>query len=267
MCQHPTVTDALVLCDLDGVVWLAHHPIAGAADGIARLRAAGFTVQFVTNNSSATVARQEAALAAVGVPAEGAVITSSMAAARLVSPGERVLVVGGEGIFEAVGARGAETVDAHDHDDPAGFDAVVAGIDLRFTYDVLKVASGAVRAGARLIGTNDDATFPTVTGLIPGGGSLLAAITTASGVAPIVAGKPHAPMADLVRELHGDAAADTAWVVGDRPDTDGRFARTLGCRFALVLSGVTTDPATADPPGDLVAADLAAVATTLLAHG
>ena len=73
-------------------------------------------------------------------------------------------------------------------------------------------------------------------------------------------------MAALVRELHG-AAADAAWVVGDRPDTDGRFARTLGCRFALVLSGVTTDPATADPAGDLVAADLAAVATTLLVHG
>jgi 4-nitrophenyl phosphatase len=260
------VTGRLVLCDLDGVVWLAHRPIAGSADAIARLRAAGTTVLFVTNNSADTIARQEAALAGVGVPATGAVLTSSMAAAHLVRPGERVLVVGGPGIFEALAARGVVAVDAHEHDDPAGFDAVMAGIDRRFTYDVLQVASGAVRAGARLVGTNDDATFPTANGLIPGGGSLLAAIATAAGAVPVVAGKPYEPMAALVRELYG-AAVDDAWVVGDRPDTDGRFARTLGCRFALVLSGVTTDPAGADPPGDLVGADLAAVATTLLHHG
>lgn len=260
------MTERLVLCDLDGVVWLAHRPIPGAADGIARLRDAGATVLFVTNNSGDTIERQEQALAAVGVPAAGAVVTSSMAAAHLVEPGERVLVVGGPGIFEAMAARGALAIDAHEHDDPEGFDAVVAGIDRRFTYDVLRVAAAAVRAGARLVGTNDDATFPTANGLIPGGGSLLAAISTASGVSPVVAGKPHLPMAALVRELHG-RAVDTAWVIGDRPDTDGLFARTLGCRFALVLSGVTTDAATADPAGDLVAADLAAVATTLLSHG
>jgi 4-nitrophenyl phosphatase len=260
------VTERLVLCDLDGVVWLAHRPIAGSAEAIARLRSAGATVLFVTNNSADTIARQEAALEHVGVPASGAVLTSSMAAAHLVQPGERVLVVGGPGIFEALAARGVVAVDAHEHADPAGFDAVMAGIDRRFTYDVLQVASSAVRAGARLVGTNDDATFPTATGLIPGGGSLLAAIATAAGVRPVVAGKPYAPMAALVRELHG-AAVDGAWVVGDRPDTDGRFARTLGCRFALVLSGVTTEAEGADPPGDLVAADLAAVATTLLDHG
>jgi HAD superfamily hydrolase (TIGR01450 family) len=261
------VTERLVLCDLDGVVWLAHRPIPGAAEAIARLRAAGATVLFVTNNSGDTIARQEAALDGVGVPATGAVLTSAMAAAHLVQPGERVLVVGGPGIFEALVARGVVAVDAHEHDDPSGFDAVVAGIDRRFTYDVLRVASSAVRAGARLVGTNDDATFPTATGLIPGGGSLLAAIATASGARPVVAGKPYEPMAALVRDLYGPAAVDTAWMVGDRPDTDGRFARTLGCRFALVLSGVTIDAAAADPPGDLVAADLAAVATTLLTHG
>jgi glycerol-1-phosphatase len=258
--------DRLVLCDLDGVVWLAHRPIAGASEAIARLRAGGATVLFVTNNSGDTIARQEAALEGVGVPAAGAVLTSSMAAAHLVHPGERVLVVGGAGIFEALAARGVAAVDAHEHDDPRGFDAVMVGIDRRFTYDVLSVASSAVRGGARLVGTNDDATFPTATGLIPGGGSLLAAIATASGAVPVVAGKPYEPMAALVRDLYGPAVA-TAWVVGDRPDTDGRFAHTLGCRFALVLSGVTTDAVGSDPPGDLVAADLAAVATTLLTHG
>ena len=33
-------------------------------------------------------------------------------------------------------------------------------------------------------------------------------------------------------------------MIGDRPDTDGHFARTLGWRFGLVLTGVTGRRAT-----------------------
>jgi 4-nitrophenyl phosphatase len=267
MCQHQRVSgELLVLCDLDGVIWLAHEAIPGASDAIARLRTAGSTVMFVTNNSGDTVAAQERALAAVGVPAEGAVLTSSMAAAELLHPGERALVVGGVGIFEALESRQVVALDAHDHGDPGGFDAVVVGIDRRFDYETLRRAFRAVHEGARLIGTNDDATYPTGDGPIPGGGSILAAVATATGVAPLIAGKPHVPMADLVRARFGDTV-DRAWMIGDRPSTDGLFARTLGCRYALVLSGVTNDAAHADPPGDLVGTDLAAIATTLLAHG
>jgi ribonucleotide monophosphatase NagD (HAD superfamily) len=65
-----------VLCDLDGVIWLSHQPIDGSPEAIARLRAAGHRVLFVTNNSSAKVAEQEAALASVGIPADGDVLTS-----------------------------------------------------------------------------------------------------------------------------------------------------------------------------------------------
>jgi ribonucleotide monophosphatase NagD (HAD superfamily) len=49
-------------------------------------------------------------------------------------------------------------------------------------------------------------------------------------------------------------------MVGDRPDTDGRFAVTLGYRFGLVLSGVTrTEDLPTDPPADLVGIDLASL--------
>ncbi|MGH9262562.1 MAG: HAD family hydrolase, partial [Acidimicrobiales bacterium] len=84
--------------DLDGVVWLSDRPIAGAAAAIARLRADGRRVLFATNNSSVPRAGQEAKLAGFGIPADGDVMTSAMAAARLVEPGERVLVCGGPGI-------------------------------------------------------------------------------------------------------------------------------------------------------------------------
>ena len=250
---------APVLCDLDGVIWLGDEPIAGAADAVAALRAGGAVVLFVSNNSFAPIADVEAKLARFDIPAQGDVLTSAQAGALLVQPGERVVLCGGPGAAEALVARGAVIVD----EGPA--DAVVVGFHRSFDYEELRRATAVVRAGARLIGTNDDATYPTPDGPIPGGGSILAAFATASGVTPIVAGKPYAPMAALVRQRVGESAARAALMVGDRPDTDGRFAVELGCRFGLVLSGVTHErdlPVTPTPT--LVAYDLAVLAERLL---
>lgn len=234
--------------DLDGVIWLADAPIAGSADAVARLRASGEDVVFVTNNSSQPIAAQEAKLASHGIDATGAVVTSAMAAARLLEPGETALVCGGPGVVEALEGRGVRVVADGDAD------AVVVGFHRDFDYERMRIASTAVRRGARLVGTNDDATYPTPDGPIPGGGAILASIATAAGVQPIVAGKPYGPMVDLLRERLGD----TGTVVGDRPDTDGRFARALGYLFALVLSGVTrAADLPVDPAPDVVADDLA----------
>jgi HAD superfamily hydrolase (TIGR01450 family) len=257
-----------VLCDLDGVVWLAQQPIPGSVDAVARLRAAGHRVLFVTNNSSARVEVQEAALGAIGIPAVGDVLTSARAAAQLLQPGQRALVCGGDGVVQALEARGVEVCFDGDAD------AVVVGFHRTFDYDGLMRAARAVRRGARLIGTNDDATYPTPDGPIPGGGAILAAVQTGSGVTAEVAGKPFEPMAALVRSIVGESASREAVMVGDRPSTDGLFARTLGCRYAQVWSGVTpqsTGPLALGPStaGDLVpdfaAADLAALADALVA--
>lgn len=255
-----------VLCDLDGVVWLAREPIFGAAKAIADLREGGRRVLFVTNNSVSPVAEQEAALGAIGIEAVGDVVTSAQAAASLVLPWEQVLVLGGPGVVEAVEARGATVLrgdsrgDSRSDGNGAEPDVVMVGLDREFDYRRLELAQRAIRDGARFVATNDDATFPTPHGLIPGGGAIVAAVSTAAGVQPVVAGKPHAPMAALVRERCGpDFSARTALMVGDRWATDGVFARALGCPFALVRSGVT-------PPGveagesTIDAPDLAAVA-------
>ena len=255
-----------VLCDLDGVVWLAHQPIAGSVVAIAQLRAAGHRVLFVTNNSASRVAEQEATLAAIGIPATGDVLTSADAAAMLVEPGERVMVCGGPGVVEALERRGATAVDVTDASaETTHFDAVMVGFHRSFDYEGMRRSSAAVRGGARLIGTNDDATYPTPTGPIPGGGSILAAIATASGVVPIVAGKPYEPMASLVRVVTRLHDLRTAVMVGDRPDTDGRFAQTLGCRYAHVWSGVTVAGADVEPTPWMQGANLAAVTAQLLA--
>ena len=262
-----------VLCDLDGVVWLAHRAIPGSAAAVASLRAAGHRVLFVTNNSSARIAEHEAALSAVGIDAHGDVVSSAGAAALLVEPGERVLVAAAAGVTEALERRGAIVVSgarAAAGDPPLGsvdgaFDAVVVGWHRSFDFESLTRASSAVRAGARLIATNDDPTYPTPDGPIPGGGSIVAAVEPASGRRAEIAGKPFEPMAVLVREMVGDDWSDRAVMVGDRPSTDGRFARTLGCRYAHVWSGITPHGAPVDPSPDLVGDDLAVIAALISA--
>jgi HAD superfamily hydrolase (TIGR01450 family) len=243
-----------VLCDLDGVVWLAHQPIPGAVDAIASLQSTGRRVVFVTNNSVATLDEHESALAKIGVVASGDIVSSSMAAASLIQPGEHVLVTGGPGVAEAVTARGAVAI-ANDGSEVQPrvktVDAVVVGLDRSFDYQRLRTAGSAVLAGARLIGTNRDSTYPTADGLEPGGGSIVAAVAAVGGVEPVFAGKPEQPMVDLVLDTVA-TDPESLLMVGDRPETDGLFARRLGCRFALVASGVS-------PPGPDTVPDLAAV--------
>jgi 4-nitrophenyl phosphatase len=237
VCQAGPVALAL---DLDGVLWLGEDPIPGAADAVARLRSAGHPLVFCTNNSSRRLADVEAKLERHGIPPEGGVVTSALAAATLVEPGERVLICAGAGASEAVEQRGAVPV----RDGSA--DAVLVGLHLDFDYERLRAAAVAVLGGARLLATNDDATYPTPDGPIPGGGAILAAVETATGV----------------RARLGDDGI----MVGDRPETDGRFAVALGYRFALVLTGVSTTAAGMDPTPDLVAPDLPTLVDQLLAE-
>lgn len=218
--------------DLDGVVWLADTPIVGAAEAVARLRARGERVVFLTNNSSPTVDDYLAKLAGMGMPTDADdLFTSAQAAARLLEPGATALLCAGPGVEEALAARGINVV-RHGR-----ADAVVVGWHRDFDFDRLAAATTALHAGSRLIGTNEDATYPTPDGELPGGGALLAAVATAGGVVPVVAGKPHDAMVELVTERVGRVDV----MVGDRPSTDGLFARRLGARFALVLSGVTSE--------------------------
>lgn len=241
--------------DLDGVVWLSGEPIPGSVEAIATLDRAGVPVCFATNFSFSPIAEAEARLARIGVDGTGRVISSAMAAAALVQSGETVLVCGGPGIDEALTARGATVVR------DGGADVVVVGYDPEFDYRKLTVATTAIRAGARFIATNEDPTLPTPDGLLPGGGAIVAAIAYAAQTRPTVAGKPYEPFAELVRARFGDDGI----VVGDQPSTDGKLARQLGYRFALVLSGVTTPThLPTEPEADYVAGDLAELVARLV---
>ncbi|MHB8263156.1 MAG: HAD-IIA family hydrolase [Acidimicrobiales bacterium] len=227
------VTDAPTwLVDLDGVVWLAGQPIAGAGEAVAAVRESGRRTLFVTNNSgpmkSVFVSRLHDAGIEAGIHE---IATASDAAASLLSMGEEVFIWGEDGLAEAVEAAGGRIVDT-----PEKAVTVIVGWSTSFNFELLSRVSSAVRDGARFIGANEDPTHPTPSGLQPGTGALLAAVAAASHTVPTVAGKPHEAMVNLVNSMSSD---NIEVAIGDRPSTDGLFAARLGLPFALVSSDAT----------------------------
>ena len=226
---------ALWIVDLDGVVWLSGEPIGDVRQAIASLRSRGVRVVFATNNSAPTAAELLARLDAFGVTSSLAdLISSAGAAASLLQPGQSVKVLAEAGVLEALDARGVAVADG------ARADAAVVGWTRSFDFDMLAATATVARSSGRLVATNEDPTHPTPEGLMPGAGALLAAVATASGVRAEIAGKPHAPMAALMKSMFGFADGDGSVVmIGDQPRTDGKLAQRLGIPFGLVDSGVT----------------------------
>ena len=248
-CPEPlTAAYDVALLDLDGVVYLGGAAIPGAAEALARAVAAGLRLAFVTNNAYRTPAAIAAQLTGLGVAASPAdIVTSAQAAARLLAErlprGSAVLVIGGEGLRMAVRERGLRPVTVA-ADQPA---AVVQGYSPDIGYAHLAEGALAVGAGALFVASNADATLPTPRGLQPGNGSVVRVIANATGVEPLVAGKPETP-------LHAESVQRTGarrpLVVGDRLDTDIEGACRVGADSLLVLTGVTTPAGLlAAPPG------------------
>lgn len=228
----------VALLDLDGVLYRGRSPIPHAAASVARLRALGVHVAFVTNNSSRTPEDVAERLRSVGVEAAPhEVVTSALATADLLAGREvaSAFVIGGAGLRSALTDAGIEVVDA-----PEGrVDVVVVGFDPDATYDDLRAASVLVAHGAAFVGSNPDASFPAPDGENwPGAGALIAAVETTTGSRAEIVGKPHAPLFRAAARRAGGGGRPL--VVGDRLDTDIDGALALGWDAALVLTGVST---------------------------
>jgi HAD superfamily hydrolase (TIGR01450 family) len=238
----------VALLDLDGTVYLDGAAIPGAAEALRKAGAAGLRLAYVTNNAFRTPAAIAALLTSFGIPAGPQdVVTSAQAAARMLAErlpaGAPVLVIGGSGLRMAVRERGLRPVSTA-ADRPR---AVVEGYSPDVNYSILAEGGLAVAAGALFVASNGDLTLPSRRGNQPGNGSLTQVIATATGVRPMVAGKPEPP---LHHESVLRTGAEHPLVVGDRLDTDIEGAARVGLDSLLVLTGVT-GPAEAilAPPG------------------
>lgn len=224
------------LFDLDGVLYLGPDVIAGGPETVQLLRDRGIRTLFVTNNAARSEEVVAAHLSELGYEATvGDLATSAQATAALLrdrlAAGTKVLVCGTANLVAHVAAVGLCPVASAD-DDP---EAVVMGYDPDLRWPALDEVGFAVQRGAWWVATNPDLTRPTHRGIVPGLGTMIHAITVATGREPdVVVGKPHRPlMAEAVR-LSG---ARRPVFVGDRIDTDVMGAHAVGIDSFMVFTG------------------------------
>jgi 4-nitrophenyl phosphatase len=228
-----------LVIDLDGSVYVGDKPISGVPEALEELRSKGIKLLFLTNNATKTPQEYVEKLEGMGIRASiEEVLTSSVIAAsyikRVYGP-SRIFVVGTKALEEVLRSHGHEIV-AFDSD------VVVAGLDFNFDYQKLARASREIRRGAKFVATNTDATIPLEDGVMPGAGSIVKAIEIASGVRPLVVGKPsRIAMREALMRL--GLRPSEVLVVGDRPETDVKMGKRFGCITALVLTGVVKEAA------------------------
>jgi len=226
-----------LILDMDGVIWKDKTPLANLPLFFSELSDRGYGFVLATNNTTLSIEQFLDKFKSLGVVlGYSQVINSSLATAQylldLYPDGGPIYVVGEIGLNKTLEDHGF----FHDEDNVK---AVVAGLDRELTYDMLKKASLHIQSGVPFIGTNPDPSLPTPEGLIPGTGTVLAALEAASGVKPVIIGKPAPELYRLALKRLNTKPAETL-VVGDRLETDITGGQELGCPVCVVLSGVAS---------------------------
>ncbi len=223
--------DAIV-CDLDGVIYRGRRVIEGNVSVLLRLQREGKVVRFLTNNSTRTPEHYVERLRSLGFAVgEGDVITSGLATGMYLKEEgiSSAYVVGSPALREVLRRYGVRF-------SPKGAEVVVVGMDPRFNYRKLRRAASLVYSGVRFVATNPDTSLPVENGVLPGAGSMVAAISAAAGRNPdVIVGKPNPT---IFRMATRDLKEKRVLFVGDRLNTDILGGNRAGLDTLLVLTGV-----------------------------
>ncbi len=225
-----------MILDMDGVLWRSSDPIGNLPKLFNDIDELGIKVAFATNNASLSVEQYMQKFLSFGLDINPwQIVSSSLATGAFLKgmfpSGGNVFVVGEKGLVDTMADFGFIHAEVD-------IIAVIVGMDRTINYDKLFKASKLIRNGALFIGTNPDSTYPTPEGLAPGAGSIVAAIQTASGVTPVIIGKPFPSIIRMAMDRLS-TTVNECLVVGDRIDTDIHAGQQAGCFTALMLSGVS----------------------------
>lgn len=247
-----------LILDMDGVLWRENDAIGDLPIIFDTIAKNNLKVTLATNNSTRTIEQYLEKLLSFQVKLDASqIVNSSQATASLLKDkfpkGGGVYVVGEQALIETLHAEGY----FFDDRNPV---AVVAGMDRKVTYEKLRRATILIRMGIPFVATNPDRTFPTPEGLVPGAGAVLAAIQAATDVSPQIAGKPSTKMYEIALQRM-KLPAEKTLVIGDRFETDIIGGQNLGCKTALVFSGVTSpsEASLFQPKPDILAENLTAI--------
>jgi 4-nitrophenyl phosphatase len=267
----------LILLDADGVLWRGAEVIPQAPEFIRRMHRAGHRCVLVSNNAGPSRTDYAAKCRNLGLDlAKNDMFTVNYLAGPWIAaryPGARVLLIGSPQLTAAIEAAGVDVTLADawlaDHGlttpdgaptagrgpgdvgkllaEDAGFDAVLMGMDTHVSYMHLALASVAVQHGAKLLGANEDLTYPIPGGLLlPGNGSMVRLVSDVAGGSADYLGKPNTYLLELI-ETETHTPRSEMLMIGDRWETDIEFAVRGGIPAWLVLTGVTQANQVAGP--------------------
>src|SRR5947199_1101083 len=225
---------AAILLDVDGVFHVSGEPIAGGADAVRRLRAAGHRLRFVTNNTTRARSTLAEELRSMGVELDDGELQTTPRAAAAALAGRRVLALTMHAIVGEL--EGIELV---------GEDAeavLVGGADetpetnLVFSYMNLARAFHELEGGAQLYCLHKNRWWQTKHGPLLDAGAFVAGLEYAADVEAIVLGKPSTAYFDAALQAP-DADPALTWIVGDDIESDIGGAQSHGMRTVLVRTG------------------------------
>jgi 4-nitrophenyl phosphatase len=273
----------IAIFDMDGVLYRGAEVLPYAREALERLRRAKWDVFFATNNSTATRLDYLRRLEQLGLGGDlDHIVTSGYATAhyleRRTPKPKDVLVIGADGLREeiravGIGVRDADTLPgchpppeaAADGVDPGAMrrylvslelpsvpDAVVVGLDLHLTYAKIAEAQRAILAGAEFICSNRDRAYPVEGRLLPGAGTIVAAIEVATGAKALCIGKPEPFLFQEAIRRAGKDGHDRVVVVGDSTDYDMVAAHRVGATGVLITTGLTEKDALETASGEAV---------------
>ncbi len=229
------------IIDLDGTLYRGNTLIAYASDFIHMLQANDFPYLLMTNNSTRTNTDIADHLIRMGIRITPEYIyTSAQASAEYMKhlhKGQVVYCIGEDGLKDALKEQGFIVIE--EHDELQIPDYVVQGLDRQLHYNQIRKAVNYIRGGAVFINTNPDRLFPSEDTLHPGAGTIAASIQYATQVEPVMIGKP-SPIMITCAIRHLGVPRQDVWMIGDNLATDIQGGAGVGCKTALVLTGLAT---------------------------
>lgn len=235
-----------IMFDLDGTLILSDRDLGGyrllphAIYTLGELDKRGFPFVALTNGSAFPASVQAAKLEALGLPISAArLMTPNTVAAKVFADRghNRVLVLGTNGVREALAGEGIATASPGDGQD---CDAVYIAWHPDCAMPDIHAACEAVIAGARLYSASDVPFFATQSGRAFGYSCAIGgAIARVTGVEPEVTGKPSLHALQAVAARLGIAPREVL-VVGDDPRVETEMARSGGATGVGVTTGTTS---------------------------
>ncbi len=231
--------------DQDGTTYLEQKVFPWTIPFLNGLKARGRKYLFLSNNSSKSLKEHLEKLISIGIDVIPEQILSSTDATleylKSLNYSDEIFLMATPPVEQDFEKAGFNIRSDHPR-------YVVLAYDLTLTFDKLDRACRFVRKGVPFIATHEDANW-----LIgpndfrPDVGSLAAAITASTKVAPKFIGKPNTEMVNaFLKRLN--VCKDEVALIGDKLNTDIRMGQDHGIFSFLVLSGQTSAEEIPDSP-------------------